>query len=138
MASGCSSATTLIMNRLKFGARKFSQCPNVIRESSSHTRGAVTPLGPLPLFTRPPPLARRASGRRSAACTGCAGEWGEVSGGTREALASGWEASAGGWPGGTTRGTHIAGGKARLIFLYSFLITERRAGTAVLNDGRVA
>ena len=27
----CSSATTLIMNRLKFGGQKFSKCPNVIR-----------------------------------------------------------------------------------------------------------
>ena len=27
----CSSATTLIMNRLKFGGQKFSKCPNMIR-----------------------------------------------------------------------------------------------------------
>ena len=68
---------------------------------------------------RPPPLARRASGRRSAAWAGALASGG-APGGTREAQASGWEAPAGGWPGGTAPGwAHTAGGKTRLIFLYS-------------------
>ena len=41
-------------------------------------------------------------------------------GGMGEALASGWEAPAGGWPGGTApECAHMAGGKGRLFFLYS-------------------
>jgi len=42
---GCSSATTLIMNRLKFGGQKFSKCPNMIRQSGGHARGLMAPLG---------------------------------------------------------------------------------------------
>src|SRR5262245_19642245 len=41
----CSSATTLIMNRIKFDGQKFSKCPNMIRQSGGHARGAMAPLG---------------------------------------------------------------------------------------------
>ena len=41
----CSSATTLIMNRLKFGGQKLSKRPDMIRQSSGHARGSVAPLG---------------------------------------------------------------------------------------------
>jgi len=42
---GCSSATTLIMTRLKFDGQKFSKCPHMIRQSGGHARGAMAPLG---------------------------------------------------------------------------------------------
>src|SRR4029450_8044852 len=44
-STGCSSATTLIMNRLKFDGQKFAKCPNMIRQSGSHARGPMAPLG---------------------------------------------------------------------------------------------
>ena len=40
-----SSATTLIMNRLKFSGQKFAKCPCMIRQSGGHTRGSMLPLG---------------------------------------------------------------------------------------------
>src|SRR5262245_14230689 len=43
--SWCSSATTLIMNRFKFGSQKLSKRPDVIRQSGGHARGSVAPLG---------------------------------------------------------------------------------------------
>src|SRR5438093_6054540 len=43
--TGYSSAITLIMDRLKFNGQKLSKCPDMICQSSSHTRGAVAPLG---------------------------------------------------------------------------------------------
>src|SRR5262245_17327349 len=45
LANGCSSATTLMMNRFKFGSQKLSKRPDVIRQSSGHARGSVAPLG---------------------------------------------------------------------------------------------
>ena len=40
----CSSATTLIMNRFKFGGQKLSKCPDMIRQSGGHARSSVAPL----------------------------------------------------------------------------------------------
>ena len=42
---GCSSATTLIMNRFKFSSQKLSKRPDMIRQSGGHARGSVAPLG---------------------------------------------------------------------------------------------
>ena len=42
---GCSSANTLIMKRLEFSGQKLSKCPNMIRQSGSHSRGSMLPLG---------------------------------------------------------------------------------------------
>src|SRR5215470_8662676 len=42
---GCSSATTLIMNRLEFCGQELSKRPDMIGQSSGHARGAVAPLG---------------------------------------------------------------------------------------------
>src|SRR5262245_7538507 len=42
--SRCSSATTLIMHRLKFGGQQFAKCPDMIRQSSGHPRCARAPL----------------------------------------------------------------------------------------------
>jgi hypothetical protein len=42
---GCSSATTVIMNRLKLNGQKCSQCPNRNRQSGRHARGAMLPHG---------------------------------------------------------------------------------------------
>ena len=42
---GCSSATTLILNRLEFDGQEFSKRPDMIRQSSSHARCAMAPLG---------------------------------------------------------------------------------------------
>src|SRR5437660_11274207 len=42
---GCSSATTLIMNRLKFGGQQFSKRPDMIRQSGGHPRCSMAPLG---------------------------------------------------------------------------------------------
>ena len=39
-----SSATTLIMKRLKFDGQKLSKCPDMIRQSRSHARGSMTPF----------------------------------------------------------------------------------------------
>src|SRR4029453_15104585 len=41
----CSSAITLIMNRLKFGGQKFTKRPDMIRQPGSHGRGSMAPLG---------------------------------------------------------------------------------------------
>src|SRR5262244_2962731 len=41
----CSSATTLIMHRLKFGGQQFAKCPDMIRQSSGHRRCSRVPLG---------------------------------------------------------------------------------------------
>jgi REP element-mobilizing transposase RayT len=43
--SRCSSAITLTMNRLEFGGQKFSNRPDMIRQSSGHARGSVAPRG---------------------------------------------------------------------------------------------
>src|SRR5262249_6623823 len=43
-SSRCSSATTLIMNRFKFGGQKLSKCPDMIRQSGGHARSSVAPL----------------------------------------------------------------------------------------------
>ena len=40
-----SSATTLIMNWLKFGGQKFSKGPHMIRQSRGHTRCSMMPRG---------------------------------------------------------------------------------------------
>jgi hypothetical protein len=42
---GCSSATTLIMKRLEFGGQEFSKRPDMIGQSSGHSRCSVVPLG---------------------------------------------------------------------------------------------
>jgi hypothetical protein len=41
----CSSATTLIMKRLEFGGQEFSKRPDMIGQSSGHSRCSVVPLG---------------------------------------------------------------------------------------------
>ena len=41
----CSSATTLIMNRFKFGGQKLSKCLDMIRQSGGHARSSVALLG---------------------------------------------------------------------------------------------
>src|SRR4029434_2470535 len=45
MESWCSSATTLIMKRLEFGGQEFSKRPDMICQSSGHSRCSVAPLG---------------------------------------------------------------------------------------------
>jgi len=45
MNPGCSSATTLIMNRLEFGCEEFSKRPDMISQPRYHPRSAWAPLG---------------------------------------------------------------------------------------------
>src|SRR5215468_8352013 len=44
-AHGCSSATTLTMKWLEFGGQEFSKRPDMICQSSGHSRCSVVPLG---------------------------------------------------------------------------------------------
>src|SRR6266571_891020 len=44
MNCGCSSTTTLIMNRLEFGGQKLSKCPDMIGEPRRHPRSSGEPF----------------------------------------------------------------------------------------------